>query len=130
MKTPQSKLVTLAVSMAATLMVNASPLDAAKPSVVIVHGAFAPDVGQTSGEQGDGFPAAPGLSQLKTDSSGFISLRPASMVREFAQDLPPEQTAVMAATQGPIGASAFEDRKPSRRGRRCPPGTSSPPRCG
>ena len=32
------------------------------------------------------------------------------MATDFAQDLRPEQTAVMTATQGPIKASAFDDK--------------------
>lgn len=188
MKTLRSKIVTLAFSIAATLVAGASQAEAEMPSVVIVHGAFAdgsdwakvvpilqaegvgvtvvqnpltsladdvaatqrtlnnqpgdvvlvghswggsviseagnhekvsalvyvaafaPDAGQTSGEQGKDFPTPPGLSQLKTDSSGFIYLTPEGMAKDFAQDLPTEQTAVMTATQGPIKASAFEDR--------------------
>ncbi|MGF0337953.1 alpha/beta hydrolase [Ectopseudomonas toyotomiensis] len=188
MKTFRSKIVTIAFSMAATLVAGASQAEGKVPSVVIVHGAFAdgsdwakvvpflqaegvgvtvvqnpltsladdvaatqralnnqpgdvvlvghswggsviteagghekvsglvyvaafaPDAGQASGEQGKGFPTPPGLSQLKTDSSGFIYLTPEGMAKDFAQDLPSEQTSVMTATQGPIKASAFEDR--------------------
>ncbi|CAD5106196.1 alpha/beta hydrolase [Zestomonas carbonaria] len=93
-----------------------------KVSALVYVAAFAPDAGQTSGEQGRGAPTPPGLSQLITDGSGFIYLTPEGMAKDFAQDLPSEQTAVMAATQGPIKASAFDDRttvaawktKPSR----------------
>ncbi|WP_394375926.1 alpha/beta hydrolase [Stutzerimonas frequens] len=84
--------------------------DHEKVSALVYVAAFAPDAGQTSGEQGKGYPTPPGLSQLKTDSSGFIYLTPEGMAKDFAQDLPTEQTAVMTATQGPIKASAFEDR--------------------
>jgi pimeloyl-ACP methyl ester carboxylesterase len=81
-----------------------------KVRALVYVAAFAPDAGQASGEQGKGFPTPPGLSQLKADGNGFIYLTPEGMAKDFAQDLPSEQTAVMAATQGPIKASAFEDR--------------------
>lgn len=81
-----------------------------KVSALVYVAAFAPDAGQASGEQGKGAPTPPGLSQLKADSNGFIYLTPQGMAKDFAQDLAPEQTAVMTATQGPIKASAFDDR--------------------
>ncbi|BBP83775.1 MULTISPECIES: alpha/beta hydrolase [unclassified Pseudomonas] len=72
--------------------------------------AFAPDAGQISGEQGKGAPTPPGISQIKPDANGFLYLTPEGMAKDFAQDLPAEQTAVMTATQGPIRASAFEEK--------------------
>jgi pimeloyl-ACP methyl ester carboxylesterase len=72
--------------------------------------AFAPDAGQTSGEQGKGAPVPPGLSQIKADGNGFLYLTPQGMATDFAQDLAPAQTAVMTATQGPIKATAFDDK--------------------
>lgn len=81
-----------------------------KVSALVYVAAFAPEAGQTSGEQGKGAPTPPGISQLKTDGNGFIYLTPEGMATDFAQDLPAAQTAVMAATQGPIKASAFEDK--------------------
>lgn len=81
-----------------------------KVSALVYVAAFAPDAGQTSGEQGKGAPAPPGISQIKADGNGFLYLTPEGMAKDFAQDLPATQTAVMTATQGPIKASAFEDR--------------------
>lgn len=81
-----------------------------KVSALVYVAAFAPDVGQASGEQGKGAPTPPGISQIKADGNGFLYLTPEGMAKDFAQDLPSEQTAVMTATQGPIKASAFDDR--------------------
>lgn len=81
-----------------------------KVSALVYVAAFAPDAGQASGEQGEGFPTPSGISQLIADTNGYIYLTPEGMAKDFAQDLPAEQTAVMTATQGPIKASAFEDR--------------------
>lgn len=81
-----------------------------KVSALVYVAAFAPDAGQISGEQGKGAPTPPGISQIKADSNGFLYLTPEGMTKDFAQDLPAAQTAVMSATQGPIKASAFDDR--------------------
>lgn len=81
-----------------------------KVGALVYVAAFAPDAGQISGEQGKGAPTPPGISQIKADSNGFLYLTPEGMAKDFAQDLPAAQTAVMSATQGPIKASAFDDR--------------------
>lgn len=81
-----------------------------KVSGLVYVAAFAPDAGQTSGEQGNGAPTPSGVSQIKADNNGFLYMTPEGMAKGFAQDLPAEQTAVMSATQGPIKASAFDDR--------------------
>ncbi len=81
-----------------------------KVSALVYVAAFAPDAGQFSGEQGKGAPTPPGISQIKADGNGFLYLTPEGMAKDFAQDLPAAQTAVMTATQGPIKASAFDDR--------------------
>lgn len=81
-----------------------------KVSALVYVAAFAPEAGQTSGEQGKGAPTPPGISQIKADANGFLYLTPEGMAKDFAQDLPAAQTAVMTATQGPIQASAFEDK--------------------
>lgn len=81
-----------------------------KVRALVYVAAFAPDAGQASGEQGKGAPTPPGISQIKADGNGFLYLTAEGMAKDFAQDLPAEQTAVMTATQGPIKASAFDDR--------------------
>ena len=81
-----------------------------KVSGLVYVAAFAPDAGQSSGEQAKGFPTPPGVSQIKADSNGFLYMTSEGMAKGFAQDLPAKQTAVMSATQGPIKASAFDDR--------------------
>lgn len=81
-----------------------------KVGALVYVAAFAPEAGQTSGEQSKGAPTPPGISQIKADGNGFLYMTPEGMAKDFAQDLPAAQTAVMAATQGPIKASAFEDK--------------------
>jgi len=71
--------------------------------------AFAPDVGQSSGELGQGYPTPPGLAALSADASGFLHISDAGMRTHFAFDVPAARAAVMAATQGPIAAKAFAE---------------------
>lgn len=72
--------------------------------------AFAPDAGQASKDLGKDYPAPSGVKDIAADKNGFLYMTAEGMASGFAQDLPPAQTAVMAATQGPIRASAFEDK--------------------
>ncbi|WP_028623191.1 alpha/beta hydrolase [Pseudomonas sp. Ant30-3] len=72
--------------------------------------AFAPDAGQATKDLGKEYPAPSGVKEIAADKNGFLYMTPQGMASGFAQDLPPEQTAVMAATQGPIRASAFDDK--------------------
>ncbi|MDT4871427.1 hypothetical protein FQZ97_1065540 [compost metagenome] len=50
------------------------------------------------------------MSQIAADKNGYLYLTPQGMATDFAQDLSREQAAVMAATQGPIRAAAFEEK--------------------
>ncbi|MEX5554139.1 alpha/beta hydrolase [Pseudomonas pergaminensis] len=72
--------------------------------------AFAPDAGQASKDLGKDYPAPTGVKDITADKNGFLYMTAQGMATGFAQDLSPEQTAVMAATQGPIRASAFDDK--------------------
>jgi pimeloyl-ACP methyl ester carboxylesterase len=104
----QGKVVLVGHSWGGTVITEAG--NNQKVSALVYVAAFAPEAGQTSGEQGKGAPTPPGISQIKADSNGFLYLTPEGMAKDFAQDLPAAQTAVMTATQGPIKASAFEDK--------------------
>jgi pimeloyl-ACP methyl ester carboxylesterase len=72
--------------------------------------AFAPDAGQSANESHKPFPAMPGLMKLDVDPEGFVTLPADSLAKNFAQDLPAVETAVMAATQGPIHAQCFDTK--------------------
>jgi pimeloyl-ACP methyl ester carboxylesterase len=90
------------------------------PNVVglVFVAAFAPDEGETLGEIENGskdsvlnsalvqynYPAEPGGA-----TSVEFAINPAHIREAFAGDLPPETTALMAATQRPIAAAAFSD---------------------
>ena len=72
--------------------------------------AFAPDAGQSANESHKPFPTMPGLMKLDVDSQGYVTLPADSLAQNFAQDLPENETAVMAATQGPIHAQCFDTK--------------------
>ncbi|CAG9168224.1 alpha/beta fold hydrolase [Cupriavidus respiraculi] len=78
-----------------------------KVSALVYVAAFAPDAGQSTEELGKGYPTPPGIAKLVADAEGYLSLPAAAIASDFAQDLPPARTRVMAATQGPIQAKAF-----------------------
>ena len=84
--------------------------DNPKVAGLVYVAAFAPDAGQSVGDVGKGFAPGAGLAHLKADGGGFLSLTQEGMSKHFAQDLPAAATAVMAATQGPIQAKAFEQK--------------------
>ena len=83
-----------------------------KVAALVYVAAFALDAGQSTAEAGKGYPASPGIQQLVADSKGWLSLPSQALAEDFAQDVPAAQAAVMAVTQGPIQAKAFDD-KPS-----------------
>lgn len=80
----------------------------AKVKSLVYVAAFAPDVGQTSAGQGQGYPQPPGLSGLQ-EREGWLWLNEANVVRDFAPDLKPRQARVLASLQAPIKASAFAE---------------------
>ena len=83
--------------------------DDAKVASLVYVAAFAPDVGESSNDLGKGGRPAPGSAQIRSDSTGFLHLTLEGVAKDLAQDLPAAQTKVMAVTQGPIFAKAFDE---------------------
>ncbi len=69
--------------------------------------AFAPDAGQSPNDTLKPFPPSAGLTGVSVDKDRFLTLKPEGMARNFAQDLPAEDAALLAATQGPVAAACF-----------------------
>lgn len=78
-----------------------------KVAGLVYVAAFAPDQGETVGELGKAYPAPPALATPIVDKQGFMTLSTDAVVKHFASDLPEKEARVIAATQGPIAASAF-----------------------
>lgn len=81
-----------------------------KVAALVYVAAFAPSVGEAVGDLGKNYPTPPGIARLVADAQGWLSLPPAALAEDFAQDVPAAQAAVMAATQGPINSKAFGDK--------------------
>lgn len=101
------KVVLVGHSWGGTVITQAGAGDKIKALVYIA--ALAPAEGEASAVQGKGYPESPGVSTFQVDPSGFAYLPAESYAVNFAQDLPLMATQIMAATQGPIRATAFGD---------------------
>ncbi len=101
------KVVLVGHSWGGTVITEAGASD--KVAALVYVSAFAPDVGQNSAELGKGYPTPPGLAALSADASGFLHISDEGMRTHFAFDVPAPRAAVMAATQGPIAAKAFDE---------------------
>ena len=72
--------------------------------------AFAPAVGQSITDMTKDYPPASGLGHVVADKEGFVTMTFEGISKHFAQDIPDAEARLVAATQGPIRASAFEDK--------------------
>jgi pimeloyl-ACP methyl ester carboxylesterase len=79
-----------------------------KVAALVYVAAFAPDVGETVGELGKGYPPPPSFAAPIVDPQGFMSLSPEAVEKHFAWDVPAAEARILAATQGPISVTAFE----------------------
>lgn len=102
------KVVLVGHSWGGTVITEAGAND--KVSALVYVAAFAPDAGQSTEEVGKGFPPSPGIGKLVADADGYLSLPADALASDFAPDVPAAQARVMAATQGPIKASAFGEK--------------------
>jgi pimeloyl-ACP methyl ester carboxylesterase len=99
------KVVLVGHSWGGTVITEAGKDD--KVAGLVYVSAFAPDAGQSVVTLTKDLPKAPGTDHIVADANGWLSLSPADFAKYFAQDLPTRQANVMAATQGPIKATAF-----------------------
>ncbi|MEL6363115.1 MAG: alpha/beta hydrolase [Pseudomonadota bacterium] len=70
-------------------------------ALVYVAG-FALDAGQSLTDLLEGHPPAPWQAEASPDAAGFVRLSAEGIATYFAPDLPAEEAALIAATQGPI----------------------------
>jgi len=78
-----------------------------KVKALVYVAAFAPDAGETLGSLGERFPAPPLGTAGVPDSAGFLYIDRAKVADVFANDLPKEEAALLAATQKPLAAAIF-----------------------
>jgi len=80
-----------------------------KVKALVYVAAFAPDAGETLGALGERFPAPPLGTAVVPDSAGFLYIDRAKVADVFANDLPKEESALLAATQKPLAAAIFAE---------------------
>ncbi|TWB45010.1 pimeloyl-ACP methyl ester carboxylesterase [Rhizobium sp. ERR 922] len=84
--------------------------DDPKVKALVFVAAFAPDVGQSTGDQVAAYPAPPALADVSSDRSGRYRMSVNGWVNAVAQDLPEQDARLLAATQPPLGADTFSDK--------------------
>ncbi|MEM1362355.1 MAG: alpha/beta hydrolase [Pseudomonadota bacterium] len=73
-----------------------------KVEALVYVAGFALDAGQALADLSEGEPPAPWQSEAIADAEGFIRLSDRGIAQFFAPDLPADEVAVIAATQGPF----------------------------
>jgi pimeloyl-ACP methyl ester carboxylesterase len=84
--------------------------DHPKVEALVYVAAFAPDAGEAGVDLVKTFPSMPGKEGRITTPDGFQMLTPESVRDNFAQDLEAGDANLIAATQGAIRASAFDEK--------------------
>lgn len=81
-----------------------------KVKALVYVAAFAPDAGQSTGDQVAAHPAPPGLGGVRDDGRGHLMMGVESWIENVAQDLPETEARVLSATQTPLGLATFADK--------------------
>jgi pimeloyl-ACP methyl ester carboxylesterase len=72
--------------------------------------AFAPDEGQSTGDQVQAHQAPPGLSTVVPYGDSFLKMSTEGWIKNVAQDLPEEEARVLATVQPPLALITFGDK--------------------
>ncbi|MGS1005827.1 alpha/beta fold hydrolase [Achromobacter anxifer] len=72
--------------------------------------AYAPSENQSIADLNKDYPTPSGFSHLVADKEGFLTLTQEGVSQHLAQDVPAEQTRLMAATQKPTQGKNFEEK--------------------
>lgn len=91
-----------------TVITEAGSHPAVKALVYVA--AFAPEEGQSTGDQVRAHPAPPGLGGVAPFGDGYIKMSVDSWIHNVAQDLSEEDARVLAAVQTPLGLATFNDK--------------------
>ncbi|MGX9966150.1 alpha/beta fold hydrolase [Roseomonas sp. F4] len=84
--------------------------DDPKVKALVYVAAFAPETGQSTGDQVAAHPAPPGLSGVQPDGPGHLRMSVESWIGNVAQDLPEAEARLLAAVQTPLGLPTFTDK--------------------
>ncbi|WJI14993.1 alpha/beta hydrolase [Pseudoxanthomonas winnipegensis] len=81
-----------------------------KVRALVYVAAFAPDAGESTGDQVGQHPPPPGLGGVVPFGEGFLKMGEASWIANVAQDLPEEEARTLAVVQTPLALTTFNDR--------------------
>ena len=81
-----------------------------KVKALVYVAAFAPDVGQSTGDQVAAHPAPPALGGVQEDGAGRLRMSAESWISHVAQDLPEAEARILHAVQTPLGLATFGDK--------------------
>jgi pimeloyl-ACP methyl ester carboxylesterase len=81
-----------------------------KVVALVYVAAFAPDTGESVNDLGKGKPPPTWVTGIRVDGGGFATLAPATILADFAQDLPQSDAKVIAAKQGPIFVKNLDEK--------------------
>jgi pimeloyl-ACP methyl ester carboxylesterase len=81
-----------------------------KVKALVYLAAFAPDVGQSTGDQVAAHDSPPGLGNVEDRGDGTLMMSVSGWVNDVAQDLPEDEAQILAAVQTPLGAGTFGDK--------------------
>ncbi|HEV7257239.1 MAG TPA: alpha/beta hydrolase [Bosea sp. (in: a-proteobacteria)] len=85
----------------AGVVITEAGIDDKVKSLVYVA-AYAPDKSESLQSTASKFPAPEGRNNFVKDPDGFLTINDEGIRKYFAADLPPEEQAIVAATQGPF----------------------------
>jgi pimeloyl-ACP methyl ester carboxylesterase len=81
-----------------------------KVAALVYVAAFAPDAGQSTGDQVGAHPTPSALSHITPDKRGSYRMSEEGWINHVAQDLPEEEARVLSVLQAPLAASTFSDK--------------------
>jgi pimeloyl-ACP methyl ester carboxylesterase len=90
-----------------------SATTSAKVSGLVFIASLTPDEGETVADVFTRTPPHPLAPKLSPDGQGFIWLPEASFSTAFAQNAPPQQASLLAATQRPISVACIQEKAPA-----------------
>jgi pimeloyl-ACP methyl ester carboxylesterase len=81
-----------------------------KVAALVYIAALVPEEGQSTNDVLKPYPPTPGLSAIKADASGFLTLTRAGIEEAFVPDLSKADRAIVYATQGPWNSTCLSDK--------------------
>lgn len=84
--------------------------DDPKVKALVFVAAFAPEIGQSTGDQVAAHPTPPGLSTVGLDANGAYLMSVEGWIHNVAPDLPEAEARTLHALQPPLGATTFSDK--------------------